>query len=392
ITSCSSSPALPVGLTISPTDCSISGTPTEIKGKTLYTITATNTAGSDTDLLYITVYAPIKIPDTGLSNCYDNSSVIPCGDSTFPRQDADYADTPYARSYNLPTTNPGYSADSFTKDNTSGLIWKTCSEGLTGANCLGDAWMVRYYGSEAGPTCNALNNANSGAGFAGLTTWRLPTIRELEYLFQYTDSDYHLDLGLFPNWGNAYPYFWSATENTQWSPLQRYYIAQDSGHVSFNYQSNRHSIRCVAGPPAVDATPLLEDQSDGSVFDYRSGLLWQKCSAGQAGTNCETGTANTLSWGAALRYCRDLTLAGKQWRLPNLTELMSIVERNRGAGAYAIFINDSVFPGSQQSYYWSSTTDGHIINYANAVYFGGPGSWGGMVKTGMQYVRCVTGP
>lgn len=56
ITSCTSSPALPAGLTIHPSTCVISGTPTVVASATTYTITATNSAGSSTGAsLIITV-------------------------------------------------------------------------------------------------------------------------------------------------------------------------------------------------------------------------------------------------------------------------------------------------------------------------------------------------
>ena len=54
ITSCSSSPALPGGLSLSST-CKISGTPTQAVGATDYTITATNSGGTDSAAINITV-------------------------------------------------------------------------------------------------------------------------------------------------------------------------------------------------------------------------------------------------------------------------------------------------------------------------------------------------
>ena len=53
------SPSLPGGLTFSTTDGTISGTPTELSTATTYTITATNTGGSDTATVSITVNAVI---------------------------------------------------------------------------------------------------------------------------------------------------------------------------------------------------------------------------------------------------------------------------------------------------------------------------------------------
>jgi hypothetical protein len=45
IASCTVAPALPTGLSIDSATCTISGTPTELRASTLYTVTATNTIG-----------------------------------------------------------------------------------------------------------------------------------------------------------------------------------------------------------------------------------------------------------------------------------------------------------------------------------------------------------
>jgi hypothetical protein len=55
INSCTVSPPLPAGLSISSATCQVSGTPTVISASTLYTFTATNGAGSTTAQLTLTV-------------------------------------------------------------------------------------------------------------------------------------------------------------------------------------------------------------------------------------------------------------------------------------------------------------------------------------------------
>jgi len=55
VTSCTSSPSLPAGLGINATNCTISGTPTVIQGSTAYTITASNSGGSTSVVINITV-------------------------------------------------------------------------------------------------------------------------------------------------------------------------------------------------------------------------------------------------------------------------------------------------------------------------------------------------
>lgn len=57
-TGCSASPTLPTGLTIASTTCVISGTPTGTQGATSYTITVSNSVGSASASISITVSAP----------------------------------------------------------------------------------------------------------------------------------------------------------------------------------------------------------------------------------------------------------------------------------------------------------------------------------------------
>ncbi|MCP5500639.1 MAG: hypothetical protein H7A25_12090 [Leptospiraceae bacterium] len=55
VTSCTSSPSLPAGLSIDSISCALSGTPTASQAATSYTITATNSGGSTTASISITI-------------------------------------------------------------------------------------------------------------------------------------------------------------------------------------------------------------------------------------------------------------------------------------------------------------------------------------------------
>lgn len=55
VSSCTSSPTMPTGLSISATTCAISGTPTVTQAATTYTITASNSVGSTTASISITI-------------------------------------------------------------------------------------------------------------------------------------------------------------------------------------------------------------------------------------------------------------------------------------------------------------------------------------------------
>ena len=83
------------------------------------------------------------------------------------------------------------------------------------------------------------------------------------------------------------------------------------------------------------------DHGDGTVTDTCTGLMWQQ----DTGNN-----GNAVALGRALVYCENLELAGHDdWRLPNLRELLSIVDHGR--------VDPSIDPvfGALSSFYWSST-------------------------------------
>jgi alpha-tubulin suppressor-like RCC1 family protein len=65
ITSCTVAPTLPAGLSTNSATCTISGTPTEVKAVTLYTVTATNTIGQTaTAGVYLTILLADPAPTT----------------------------------------------------------------------------------------------------------------------------------------------------------------------------------------------------------------------------------------------------------------------------------------------------------------------------------------
>lgn len=105
------------------------------------------------------------------------------------------------------------------------------------------------------------------------------------------------------------------------------------------------------------------DNRDGTVTDRASGLQWKRCSEGQtwSGGTC-TGTAGGFTWQAALQRADAATDAGRSdWRLPNLQELLSIVEE----ACYAPAIDLAVFPGAiSATEAWSSSPLAYWADYA----------------------------
>ena len=144
------------------------------------------------------------------------------------------------------------------------------------------------------------------------------------------------------------------------------------------------SSDCVAG--TIETTPssdftLLEG---GTVVRHdTTGLEWRRCPEGMtwSGGSC-TGTASTMTWQAALQHADGVS----GWRLPNVKELRSIVERCRINPA----INQQVFPDTPSSNFWSASPSAGASGYAWRVSFSaGGGDW--RDKSHNYRVRLVRG-
>ncbi len=123
---------------------------------------------------------------------------------------------------------------------------------------------------------------------------------------------------------------------------------------------------------------------DAVTIDNRTGLMWAQ-DGSAAGCNSGTGT----DWETAGAYCQGLqgasSFAGySDWRLPNIRELMSIVNYENQRPA----IDPTYFPNTVSDYYWSSTTYvpdsglAWIVRFYNGAVDAG-------YKGGNNYVRCV---
>ena len=124
--------------------------------------------------------------------------------------------------------------------------------------------------------------------------------------------------------------------------------------------------------------------SNTEVKDTQTGLIWQRCSLGQtwSGTSC-TGTAATYNWTNALQTAKNM---GNGWRVPNIKELDSLIEQ----ACYSPSINETYFPNTVNSYYWSSSPVPYDSYTAWIVHFGnGYDSSVYPYKANNTYVRLV---
>jgi hypothetical protein len=157
------------------------------------------------------------------------------------------------------------------------------------------------------------------------------------------------------------------------------------------------NVRVTTTTPTSD----FVDNNDGTVTHTPTGLMWMRCALGQnwSGTTC-SGSAGAMTWGTALNTAANINsgtsdedgdgaagFAGHvDWRVPNINELSSIVERR----CYSPSINEILFPGTAAStHFWSSSTtvayrpgNGWWVAMSN-----GLNSWG--AKSSTANVRLV---
>ena len=109
---------------------------------------------------------------------------------------------------------------------------------------------------------------------------------------------------------------------------------------------------CGSITPAL-AGKTYSDNDDGTVTDPTTGLVWMRCSMGQTwnGTTC-TGKASAYTFDQANALTGTLTFAGQSdWRVPNIRELQTIVDRT----VFNPAIDSVVFPAAPSSSYWSGS-------------------------------------
>ncbi|MBL8019168.1 MAG: DUF1566 domain-containing protein [Leptospirales bacterium] len=365
---------------------------TAIDVSTSRSLSVVNSLGfAQTFTLNTTLITPV--PDTLMTSCYDGGNVSTCAATAvpFPFQDADFNNVPATRGVLAPSTLGSFAADYVNVDRTTGLTWKACDEGRSGSTCASGGSTTMTY-AVAVATCSALNSSNSGSGFAGLKNWRLPTMQELLNIQKY-DALPYFDSTIFPN----------AQATAHWTssvilPASTSAMAV-IGTATANGVGSSLVVKCVSG--AAQPVASYTDNGDGTVTDNRTQLTWQKCTIGQTNDATCSGTATSIAWATALTTCKNLTLGGRSWRLPNKTELSSLADFTRTANP---FVNQTYFPntpipGALQPHNWASTTNLSNAFYAHEAAFNQP-SFGttpdtkATTATGADAYqgRCVSGP
>ena len=283
------------------------------------------------------VQAGVSIPDTGQTQSYTD---------TFG-EDSDYEINPPSYTEN---------GDGTVTDNTTGLVWQQQDGGQTITN------------TKATVYCQDLSLSGSG--------WRLPSIGELVGIVNYDRVAPSIDpifIGTQSRNGANY------ASSTSWAGNPNGFCGLNffAGFAGCNgINSINYNVKCVrGGQNSVNNYKAIS----GEVTDKRTGLVWKQKNDGKIRT-----------WSEAIDYCNGLPPTNQNfWRLPNIKELQSIIDHSRINPAI-----DPIFPGTQKSAYWSSTSyanDGDIgpTNFeAWIVKFHEDYVWFDNKRNG-NYVRCV---
>lgn len=112
--------------------------------------------------------------------------------------------------------------------------------------------------------------------------------------------------------------------------------------------------------------PRFIDNGDGTVTDNLTGLVWLKnasCIGMRTWYRALVWDCKRLATG--LCGLTDNSIPG-DWRLPNIEELLSLVDRGQFSPALP---SENPFTGVQASYYWSSTTSVSNTRFAWYLWF-----------------------
>ena len=225
---------------------------------------------------------------------------------------------------------------------------------------------------------------------SGFTDWRLPTMRELASLVDYSVARPKPTINpIFITTTSKEGMYWT---DTTYAPntTKSWFVRFGANGVNRRPKSNTYSVRCVR-----DESSNYKYVSAGdTVTEGKIDLIWQDAYSDNGGH------IKMSSWNNAISYCNNLDILGyDDWRLPNINELASITDITKGtepktgggkARAISTDFDHSLFSYQKKSpWFWSSTTNATSPKKAWGVcFFDGHISPHNKIEAN-RYVRCV---
>ncbi len=248
------------------------------------------------------------------------------------------------------------------KDNVTGLIWerKNSTTGdlhnssitytnydSTVAAQLPTGGLPTQANIDAATNSVGFKNAVNAAGLCGSTDWRIPAPLELQSYVNYGSAssiNSPESFGLDNSSSTQGAGYISSSPST--ANAADHWVFRTGGDALAN-RATPSSLRLVRGLPANPGGGRFSifTNTQDVVYDTKTGLEWRRCVEGMTltpttggGFDC-TGNPTPLTQEAALAQA---TKAGNGWRLPNVKEAFSIIDRNSANSV----IDPVVFPGT----------------------------------------------
>lgn len=307
--------------------------------------------------------ATSPLNDTGITFCSDGAfNVNSCSISSYPRQDGDLG-----RDVTNNDDKDGHAGFSFTKISATGeklpldaKVWACIKDNITGL-----LWEVKTAknASENYPFSGAEEfiKTQNMQKLCGQINWRLPQIQELQSIVDYSVPypNPTIDLSFFANLTNQI--YWSQTtyaknKNDMWG------IYFDDGRVYEQDKNTQAALLLVSATKKLTTKNYVILENGNEVLDTQTGLIWRRCVEGMKwdGKTCSGYPFGAMLVESLHRAASEARLSGKNWRLPNIKELGSIVDMSQPNLA----IDLTIFPNTPNDQMWSASP------YALDAFFG----------------------